>query len=185
MLYIYIGQVRNGKTISIIEKAKYYYDEGYTIYSNLKLNFDYVKLTRKMILEWEKNDLDLPPKTIFIIDELHAWFDSRNSMNSNNKVFSYFITQLGKFTGNKQTGLKILGTTQFFSQLDIRGRRITHMIIECKKLEEKPNEWVKVLRTYKRNYNLILKTIKKEVVLFDKKDFQLYDTQEKIKSENN
>jgi hypothetical protein len=185
MLYIITGQVRSGKTLTAINETKKFYEAGYTIYSNIPLSFKYIPLTRKMILEWEKNDLDLPPKSMFLIDEIHAWFDSRNSGNSNNKIFSYFITQLGKFTENKSKGLTILGTTQFFGQIDIRGRRVTDTIIECKKLEEKEGEYVRVLRIYKKNNNLVIRTYKKEVVLFNQRDFELYDTQTKVKSDTN
>jgi hypothetical protein len=182
MLYLFTGQIRNGKTVSAVCSIEDLYKLGYTIYSNIKLTFPYIKLTRKMILEWEKNDLDLPPKTAFVIDEMHAWFDSRNSQTSNNRVFSYFITQLGKFGGNKQTGLTVIGTTQFFTQLDIRGRRIVDKIIDCKKIEEIDNEYIIVRRTWKKNFNLNLKIIKKEIVKFTKEDFALYETQEKVKS---
>jgi SpoVK/Ycf46/Vps4 family AAA+-type ATPase len=131
MLYLFVGPIRNGKTISVICEAKKFHDAGYTVYSNTPLSFDYITLTREMIIEWEKKKIDWPAKSIAVIDEIHAWFDSRNSMSSNNKAFSYFVTQLGKFTNDKQRGLTVIGTTQYFSQLDIRGRRITHEVIEC------------------------------------------------------
>ena len=181
-LYLYVGDPRSGKTISIEDEGQKFKEAGYTIYSNFKLAYPHEKLTRKMILEWEKKDLNLPTKAVFLIDEIHLWFDSRNSMNSNNKIFSYFFSQLGHFTGNKQKGLTILGTTQRFSFVDIRGRRLTHKVIECKKLEEKENEYIKVLRIYKLNKNEVLKIIKKETILFTKEDFDKYDTQEQMKS---
>lgn len=182
-LYIYIGAKRNGKTISVINEGENFYKEGYTIYSNISLSYPHIDLKRKDILEWEKKDLNLPAKCIFIIDEIHSWFDSRNSMNSNNKVFSYFMSQLGHFTSDKQRGLTILGTTQKFSFMDIRGRQLTDKIIECIKVEEKENEYVKILRIYKINRNDVLKTYKREFVLFDKSDFDKYDTQQQMKSE--
>jgi hypothetical protein len=185
MLYIFIGNPREGKTISMTMTAKDFYDAGYTIYSNTWFSFPFTPLTRKMLLDWEKQDLNLPAKSVMCIDELGAWFDSRNSQNSNNKIMSYFISQLGKFTSNKSKGLTVLGTTQYFSNIDIRGRRICSEIIECKKLEELENEWVKVFRVWKKNDNLVLKTFKRELVLFDKKDFDLYDTQKRITSEIN
>jgi hypothetical protein len=136
-----------------------------------------------MIVQWEKHKIDWPAKSIAVIDEIHAWFDSRNSMSSNNKTFSYFMTQLGKFTNDKQRGLTIIATTQYFSQLDIRGRRITYEIIECIKINEITDVSIDVLRIWKQNKNLILKTFKKEIVRFTHEDFDLYDTQEAIKSE--
>jgi hypothetical protein len=183
MLYLFTGAVRNGKTISVVTEAKKFFDDGYTVYSNTKLSFPYIELTREMIIEWEKKKIDWPAKSIAVISEIHAWFDSRNSMSSNNKAFSYFMTQLGKFTNDKQRGLTIIADTQYFSQLDIRGRRITHEIIECRKIHEVDNVSVDVLRIWKRNKNLILKPFKKELVRFTKEDFLLYDTQENIKSE--
>ena len=182
LLYLFIGAVRNGKTISIVNEAKKFYDDGYTIYSNTKLNFDYQPLTRKMIIEWEKYDIAIQPKSVFVISEIHAWLDSRNSMSSNNKTFSYFLTQMGHFTDDKQKGLTIIADTQYFTQLDIRARRLTHNLIECIKLNEVENEYIDVLRIWKINNNLILKTFKKEVVRFNKEDFDLYNTQESIKS---
>lgn len=182
MLYLYIGQVRNGKTVSAVTELKRFHDAGYIVYSNTWLSFPFVPLFRKDIIEWEKINLNLPPKCVMFIDEIDKWFDSRNSANSNNKVFSYFVSQLGKFSDNKSMGLTLLGTTQFFSNMDIRGRRLTYKIIECKKLEEKENEWIKVLRVWKLNDNLILKTVKREIVLFDSEDFNLYNTQQSITS---
>lgn len=183
MLYLFIGQVRNGKTISVITEGKKFYDEGYTIYSNTEVSFPYVPLTREMILEWQKKKIDFAPKSVCLISEIHAWFDSRNSMSSNNKTFSYFMTQLGKFTNDKQRGLTIIADTQFFSQLDVRGRMITYQVIECKKLFEKKDVYIDVLRVWKKNKNLVLKTFKKEKVRFTKEDFDLYDTQQNIMSE--
>jgi hypothetical protein len=184
MLYLFVGMPRNGKTISGVVEIKSFYDAGYTIYSNTPLTFPYTKLTRKMIIEWEKVELNLPPKTAFFIDEIWAWFDSRNSANSNNKVFSYFINQLGKFTENKSLGLTIIGTTQFFMNLDIRGRRVTSKVCECKKIKEVEGEYIEVLRTWKQNRNLELKTVKREKVKFSKEDFNLYDTQANVKSDD-
>jgi hypothetical protein len=182
MLYLFVGDIRNGKTISLAVEAKKFYDAGYTVYSNTPFSFPYTELTREMIVKWEKQKIDFPKQAIAVIDEIHAWFDSRNSMSSNNKTFSYFMTQLGKFTGDKQRGLTVLATTQYFSQLDIRGRRITYEIIECIKISEIDNISVDVLRLWKRNKNLVLKTIKKEIVRFNQDDFALYQTQEAIMS---
>lgn len=183
MLYLFIGPIRNGKTISVVTEAKKFFDEGYTVYSNTKLSFPFIELTREMIIEWQKKKIDWPAKSIAVISEIHAWFDSRNSMSSNNKTFSYFMTQLGKFTNDKQRGLTVIADTQYFTQLDIRGRRITYEVIECYKIAEVENVSVDVLRIWKRNDNLKLKTIKKEVIRFGKEDFKLYDTQENIMSE--
>lgn len=185
MFYLFVGAVRSGKTISAICELKKFYDMGYTIYSNTHLEFNYKPLSRKMILLWEKVEFDLPPKTAMFIDEIGAWFDSRNSAYSNNKVFSYFINQLGKFTDDKSKGLTLIGTIQYFSGLDIRGRRATYNIIECKKVYEVKDEYIHVLRTWKLNRDLILKTFKREKVKFDIKDFKLYNTQQKIVSEIN
>ena len=185
MLYLFVGQVRSGKTCSVVNEVKKFFDEGYTIYSNTKLSFNYRPLTRKMILEWEKNEIDMPPKTVFLISELGAWFDSRNSQNSNNKCFSYFINQLGKFTDDKSKGLTIVSDTQFFSNIDIRGRRVCKYIIECKKVNEVVGEYIEVVRKWKINNNLVLKTFKIEKVRFTKEDFNLYDTQARVVSEIN
>lgn len=183
MLYLFIGMVRNGKTISIVSEGKKFYDNGYTIYSNTILSFPYINLTREMILRFQKEKIDFQPKSVCIISELGAWVDSRNSMSSNNKVFSYFVSQLGKFTNNKQKGLTIISDTQFFSLIDIRVRRLCYNIIECIKINEVENEYIDVLRIWKINKNLVMKTFKKEVVRFNKEDFQLYNTQEQIISE--
>ena len=177
MLYLFIGMVRNGKTLSVVNEAKKFFDDGYTIYSNTILSFNYIHLTREMILKFEKEKLDLPPKTVFLISEISAWFSSRNSMSSNNKIFSFFLSQLGKFTHDKQRGLTILADTQFFSFLDKNGRQLTHELIECIKINEIDNEYVDVLRIWKRNKQLTFKTFRKEIVRFDKDDFALYDTQ--------
>jgi len=184
MLYLFIGQQRNGKTISVVCEAKRLFLLGYIVYSNIHLNFNYIPLTRKDILEFEKKEIILPPKTLFIIDEMHGWFDSRNSAQSSNKVISYFMSQLGHFTSDKREGLIILGTSQKFSFIDVRGRYLVHKIIECSKLSEVEDVYIKVLRVHKINDNLVLKTVKKEVILFDREDFNLYNTQEQMRGQN-
>lgn len=181
MLYLFIGQQRNGKTVSVVCEAKQLFNAGYTIYSNINLSFKYIPLLRKDILEFEKKEIILPPKTVFIIDEMHAWFDSRNSASSSNKIVSYFMSQLGHFTSDKREGLIILATTQKFSFIDVRGRYLVHKIIECTKVSEIEDEYIKVLRIIKLNENLVLKTIKRELVLFDKNDFALYDAQQQMR----
>ena len=183
MLYLFIGQQRNGKTISVVCEAKRLFELGYVVYSNIHLKFKYIPLTRKDILDFEKKEIILPPKTLFIIDEMHGWFDSRNSAHSSNKLISYFMSQLGHFTSDKREGLIILGTSQKFSFIDIRGRYLVHKIIECSKVSEKEDEYIKVLRVHKLNDNLNLKTVKKEVVIFDKEDFNLYDTQQQMRGQ--
>lgn len=180
MLYLFIGMVRSGKTISVVNEAKKFFDNGYTIYSNTHLNFNYIELTREMIIKFEKEKLNLPPKTVFVISEISAWFSSRNSMSSNNKIFSFFMSQLGKFTNNKQKGLTIIADTQFFSFLDKNGRQLAYQVIECRKINEIENVSIDVLRIWKRNKNQVLKTFKKELVRFTKEDFDLYDTQGQV-----
>ncbi len=87
--------------------CKIYFKKGYTIYSNYNLSFHHKKLTKEIIEEYTTSRQQFK-KTVFAIDELYLFFDSRSSGTKSNKIFSYFVTQTSK------NDVVLLGTAQFF-----------------------------------------------------------------------
>lgn len=124
----YIGEKRSGKTFSmtydtfnnihsLAEKDR----KKITIYSNYKLNekfFPGVKLNRieKEDLEGYYKDKSQFSNCIFLIDEMHAWVDSRSFMRNFNKHFSYFMGQMAK------RGNILRATTHSIDFIDLRAR---------------------------------------------------------------
>jgi hypothetical protein len=97
---------------------------GYTIYSNIKLNFPYKHYTINDLLEFAESGKYFGD-SVFIIDEIHIAFDSRSSGLKRNKIFSYFLNQSSK------NDLDVYYTTQFSRQIEVRLRLNTEMVIIC------------------------------------------------------
>lgn len=95
VITLFLGSQNSGKTLCMSYFCKLYKDKGYDIYSNYNLSFKHKKLTKSLIEEYTKSRQQFS-KTIFAIDELYLFFDSRNSGTKANKIFSYFVTQTSK-----------------------------------------------------------------------------------------
>ena len=128
MIIGYIGTRGRGKTLSCVREAYEHYLDGYEIYSNIKLNNKYFKnwysIDNKMIIDWVKGDKQFK-KAFFILDEVHAYLDSRMGMSKRNVVISYFILQ------TRKRNVRIGYTTQFIDQVDKRLRQPTEIMVEC------------------------------------------------------
>lgn len=127
-----VGGLGCGKTmVAVYYILKDMYN-GKTIYSNIK--FKNVKPYRIRYLTKERihkmfelvktKKLDLTNSTIFL-DEIHNYFDSRNSMSTKNKVGSYWVLQ-SRHTG--RGSCDIVYTTQELGQVDVRIRNNTDHI---------------------------------------------------------
>lgn len=123
MIIGFIGSRNSGKTCSMTIEAYKKYRQGYKIYSNYHLNFPYTPITVDDIIDFAENGLYFG-NTIFLIDELHVWFDSR-TRGKRNMIFSYFINQSSK------NDIDIYYTSQFARQVEVRMRLNTEVVVEC------------------------------------------------------
>lgn len=185
MILGFIGDIGGGKTLSMIKYAYEKYKKGCTIYTNLFLTFPKIKGCGKVIpldMKFFKNYADSKFKlfnAVVLIDEVHIYFDSRNSGLTRNKIFSKFVTQ------SRKRGVDLVFTTQdkspalFFQsgQCDLRLRKLVDYIIFCECIKTNTiNKDKYIINTYCDRYG---HPIKKSVFLGNGY-YNLYDTYEII-----
>jgi hypothetical protein len=129
MIIGFIGQRNSGKTLSMTIEAYKKYKQGYKIYSNYHLNFPYTPYTVDDLLAFSESGMYFG-NSIFLIDEIHIWFDSRCSGKKRNIIFSYFLNQSSK------NDIDVYYTSQFSRQVEIRMRLNTEIVVEsvCKNI---------------------------------------------------
>lgn len=120
------GKKGSGKTLYCVKNAYEAYKEGRTVYSNIRLKFSHIPLTKDMIESIMKQDS--LQHCFILIDELHTIADSRRSMTKNNINWGYFFTQ------SRKRGVDIMATTQFPGQVDLRFRNNCDYVIEINKI---------------------------------------------------
>jgi len=163
----FIGGMGSGKSLSMVRQAYSYYLQGYTVYSNMKLNFPYVELTLDLLLQYSNDDIPFYD-SVLLIDEIHIFMDSRRSGSIRNVLISYFITQ------TRKQKVKLMYTTQYLIQVDKRLRQNTSALTKCRQ--------IKVGNGLMVTYNIIVteeQTFKDYFV--SNKYYGLYDTEEIIK----
>jgi len=171
MIIGYVGDMGSGKTLSMIKMAYMLHLKGYSIYSNIKLNFPFQYFSLDEILSYAENDTNFV-NTVFLVDEAHIFMDSRSSMTKRNMILSYFILQ------TRKKNVWLFFTTQYYHQIDKRLRASSNAIVECSS---------KVLddgRMYALNkFNIVKnqKIIEKSFVFHANKYFNLYDTNEVVR----
>lgn len=170
MIYGFIGDIGQGKTLSMVRTAYSLFKQGHKIYSNIKLNFKFEYFTINDIIKYAENDKTFK-NAVFLIDEAHIFIDSRNSMTKKNLIISYFILQ------TRKKDVTLLYTTQYFHQIDKRLRASTNAIIECyfKKYNNIPI-CLNIINIIKSNNIIIKKDIFNPIPYF-----KLYDTLEVVK----
>lgn len=121
---IYTGDVGSGKTVAMIRELNGLKNSN--ILSNMKLNKKIFKNVKDLTIEdiqnykkWEYNNMTV------VLDEIHTLLDSRKSGTDLNTMLSYWFTQ------SRKRKVNILGTTQFFHQLEKRVRYVSDFIVEC------------------------------------------------------
>lgn len=128
MIIGYVGTRGRGKTLSCVREAYEHYLKGYAIYSNIKLNKKYFKkydmLDGQMLIDYVTGDKQFK-KAFFILDEVHAYIDSRMSASKKNVIISYFILQ------TRKRNVRLGYTTQFIDQVDKRLRQPTEVMVQC------------------------------------------------------
>lgn len=123
MIIGFIGSRGSGKTLSMTIEAYKKYKQGYKIYSNYHLNFPYTPFTVDDLLMFAESGMYFG-NTVFLIDEIHIYFDSRASGKKRNMIFSYFLNQSSK------NDIDVYYTSQFARQVEIRLRLNTEIVVE-------------------------------------------------------
>jgi len=124
MIIGFIGNMGGGKTLSMVRHAYEKYLNGFTVYSNIKLEFPHEKLDLQLILDYAKEERQFP-RSVFIIDEAHIYLEARRSASKRNLIISYFILQ------TRKKDILLLYTTQNFGQVEKRLRDQTDIIVSC------------------------------------------------------
>lgn len=134
MIHLVIGRQGSGKTLYLVKKAYEYYKQGYTIYSNVHLNFPYKKLKYNDIIDCKLEN------GVVIIDEIHLLLSARNSMSKiNREICDSFLSMVRK------KGLIVYGTTQTERKVDIRFREEKDFFYICRKYAFINDKWVEVM----------------------------------------
>lgn len=170
MIFGFIGNMGSGKTLSMVKEAYSLYNKGFTIYSNIKLNFPH-KDYDSSLLEGYATDNKSFYKAVFLLDEAHIFMDSRASLSRRNKVLTAFLTQ------TRKKDVILIFTTQFIHQIDKRLRHVCDAIIECYGKQFKGEHYVlNRINVFKiegvLTYNSIFKA---------KPYYELYDSYEVVK----
>jgi hypothetical protein len=180
MIIGYFGNVRQGKTLSAVRELYKFHLLGYTIYSNTPLSFDYKPLTLDYLLDIVEKDLNVEDNSIFFIDEITLWADSRISAGKRNRIVSYFLLQSGKLGNNTDYGLILLFTAQFTHLIDKRLRHTLDIGVQCKKILFKGDKYfIQERHVFKGDKSYCQSRIFKGT----KQLYELYDTRKKIKVE--
>ena len=134
MIHLVIGKQGSGKTLFLVKKAYEYYKAGFTIYSNVHLNFPYKKLNYKDIINCKLDN------GVVILDEVHLLLPARNSMSTRNReICDSFLSMVRK------KKLIIYGTTQTERKVDIRFREEKDFFYMCRKFAFVKKKWEEVL----------------------------------------
>lgn len=171
MVLIYTGPMGSSKSLSMVREAKKYYDRGYKVYSNFHLNFPFEWMDKDLLRKMIRGEFELE-NAVLLLDEIHQIADSRRTQGKKNINFSYIINQ------SRKKSVRIMGTTQFFSQLDVRLRLATSVLVQCSR---------KFYGEKCRVRNVICKQVGpdefkpvKVMEFWGNKYFGLYDTEEAI-----
>lgn len=114
MIILYKGRRGSGKTLTMVKDGLKYKINGFSIVRNFECAFgEYI--TNEKILNLNK-DSELY-NCVLLLDELQIFFDSRNAMKKQNKLFSNFIQQIRK------RNIIVLATTQYAGTVDLRFRQ--------------------------------------------------------------
>ena len=162
----------SGKTLSMVKYAYEYYQKGYKIYSNIKLNFPYTEYSFQDLIDYANDDKTFY-NSVILCDEMHITLDSRNSGSKRNRVITYFLLQ------TRKKDVKLFYTTQCFHQVDKRLRSNTDYVIM--------NNTRKTIKGTTYTMNLIVQTtelgrqLKKTVIYRSQPYYKLYNTYEVVK----
>jgi len=171
-----------GKTLFMVERAYMKYRQGSRIFSNIKLNFKYEKLTLKDIIDCKYEN------GVIVWDEIHINIGSRSSMSKKNiGVTSSFLSQIRK------KNLEVYGTTQRIGKVDKRLRDECDFWYVCDRFVRHGSGWEKVKHNQNLDKNIPILVRVKVTKMYDmternyyflgNKYFNMYDTKEVVKIE--
>lgn len=145
-LHLFLGKFGGGKTISAV---RWCYNickkhKGVTVLTNLTL-FDFPEHTTIIKLVNSKQILDLPDKSIVLIDEIGSIFNSRDFAGSKKSVpkpVYQLILQC------RHRRIMLLGTVQRWNLLDKQLRDIADTVTECHSYFADPFSRYTTMTTY-------------------------------------
>lgn len=167
-----IGNVGSGKTLYCTRFATRL---KRPIYSNYSLNLPNYEPLELFDL------INLPNNVNVFIDEAYAWIDSRASNRAVNRYCSYVILQ------SRKTWKDFMVTAQMFSTLDLRFRKMSNIIVECKAIGSQYYNGLKVpVKFHYKILNRETKRVKHKDLYFENaiKYFGVYNTYEVIDSDD-
>lgn len=127
-LTCFVGRQGDGKTISMLEMAEYYRLKFPGI--RFASNFGYVHEDFP-ITNWsditEHDFKSEPVGIVFLLDEIHAEFSSRDSKNFPERALRILTQQ-------RKNKIKILSTAQVFTRIAKPIREQTYEVVECRTL---------------------------------------------------
>jgi len=193
MIIGFIGQRNSGKTLTMTIEAFRKYKQGYVIYSNYHLNFPHIRYDVDDLLAFAEQGQYFG-NAVFLIDEIHVYFDSRASGKKRNRIFSYFLNQSSK------NDIDIYYTSQYSRQVEIRLRLNTEIVVESSSrvlVWETENSVPKMKNNYRpkpKDYKFVTYVINRIIQFNDtgkdfvtkrtfkaNKYFELYNTREVVK----
>lgn len=118
MIIGYFGDIGSGKTTALCRQAVDLYNDGYDVYTNLDLTIPTHSLTPDDLLDIVEKGIVFPNPTVFCIDEIALYMDSRN-LSKTTRILSYVILMNRKLSQGKYT-FYLLYTTQYPRLIDIR-----------------------------------------------------------------
>lgn len=171
MICGFIGRMGSGKTLSMVKYAYSLYREGYTVYSNVSLNFPHKNYTLEDLINYS-NSQETFYKAVILCDEMHIFLDSRNSGSKRNRILSYFLLQ------TRKKDVKLFFTTQRYHQVDKRLRDNADVIVMCQSKHIYKKHYVKNLFMYMLEFS-----VKTKKMLFRAEPYyKLYNSYEVVKT---
>lgn len=129
-VFMFVGEVGQGKTISAIKHAQKLKEEDDRI--NIYTNF-YMNGENGRIDHWS-DMLDVPSYSIIILDEVQNTFSQRE-WNSFPPQLVQLLTQNRKWGknegGERPPGIRLIMTTQDYENTDVMLRRLCNKVINC------------------------------------------------------
>jgi hypothetical protein len=119
------GQIGSGKTLTLTYLGYSKYKEGKKILSNYRLKYKHEIISKEVLSHYTDSDTSIKDCTM-LIDEMQTVLDCRDSGKKDNKLLSYMILQ------TRKRGVDLFYTTQQFWNVEIRLRRNTDLLIECR-----------------------------------------------------
>lgn len=172
---VFCGLPGEGKTIRMVRGLKMGYESDYTLVTNLKLTklpyvkFDIQTIYDAMLADKDLNEIYHSKKICLGIDELPTVADSRKFSSEANIILSYLFMQ------SRKRGIEMFGTAQFFTDFDLRVRKLCDWKVGCRKLGTYDNP-IKFIYKYKHRFKPQSSYISSWPFEQAKEMFEHYDT---------